>query len=472
MALGIFLGLPVEVVIITDMLDPRTGLLAAVARDSTMNTEGNTASPDSVANDLMRGGDGTKPVKKGSRRMLWTAQGPSVVRSRLLPGLVAKPSQANASANHMSLSFLAYAPIPADALASADDDPSRLSTAQALKQKISDLDDAGFREVLEPALEALAEAQDLPPGSVAAAAAPDTAPEAMFVTRTELDWSLLGWYRWAVKLPVEIIAGGCVAGFIFICIIVLLIRRARARRGARIVSPDDVVVFDDIHKGFEARQLEDERRRMRSLSKSRRRLPVPDESDDSSEDAKSVRRREDSAELSQDEGDAWNNDRRRKARPARRSHHKKRAMSSDDETDLEREDTRSQSPRRAARDRGDAKLRSYEEDDATTRTVVQVRDAEDDYLSEGNASDRIDAFASAQQTRQKAVSQVIKARSAVAAIAAIARKRRGVHPIKGGEALKPKHLPPLGPSRGSRLKAAGAKSLDDTYGIHRGLNLI
>lgn len=454
------------------MLDPRTGLIVAVAKDSSMNTEGNTASLDSVANDLMRGGDGTKPVKKGGSRRLWSAQGPPILRSRLLPGLVSKPSQANASANHMSLSFLAYAPIPADSLASAEDDPSRLSAAKALKEKISDLDDAGFRDVLAPALEALAEAQDLPPGSVVAVAAPDTAPEAVFVTRTELDWSLLGWYRWAVKLPVEIIAGGCVAGFIFICVVALLIRRARARRGARIVSPDDVVVFDDIHKGFEARQKEEERRRMLALSRSRRRLPAPDESYDSAEDMYSVRT-EDSTEFSQDEGDAWNYDRhRKKGRPARRSHLKKRApSSSDDESDdLERDDMKRERASRAARDQGDAELRAREEDDAM-RTIVHVRN-QDDEFSEGNASDRVDAFVSAQQTKQRAVSQVIKARSAVAALAAAARKKRAVHPIKGGEALKPKGLPPLGPSGGSRLiKAAGAKSLEGIYGIHRGLNI-
>ena len=267
-ALGLLLGVPAEVVMITGILDPRTNKLTEITSTDAINTMGNIASTDDVANELAKGGDGSAAlsgIKSSSsssgsnnqQRMALRRVATAGIGGGLSPGRTA-----NTSATDLSVAFLAYARVPYAAV-DGTDTTATLENALAMKGILDDASaggGVGLYESLALGLDSLADAQGLPPGSVGAVPAAGTSSTATLVTRTQTDWSLRAWLLWAASLPLGAILGGTLS-FLVLCI-VFIIYRCHRKRGslqkAKVVPLLDTTTVVDMRHSPRSRNHDDE----------------------------------------------------------------------------------------------------------------------------------------------------------------------------------------------------------------------
>ena len=254
-SIGELLGVPAEVVLITGVLDPRTNKLDEISSADDINTLGNLASFDAIAEELSKGGDGRKALaaistdsgsggsgstSRVARRRLWKWQSPhNRITQALAPG-----AKANASSNDLSVAFLAYSIVPVAAVAGADES-AKLAGAVAMKEALDTATKSGgLMAALAPGLDSLAEAGGFPPGSVVAKTAPGTSTTAKMVTRTKKDYSLRAWMLWAAALPLGVILGGTLPAVFLIGFSIYWWKWGRKRYGKTKVMPVPLV---DVH---------------------------------------------------------------------------------------------------------------------------------------------------------------------------------------------------------------------------------
>jgi hypothetical protein len=256
-SIGLLLGVPAEVVIVTGILDPRTNKLTEISSADAINTMGNIATIDDVANELARGGDGSVALSgsssssSSSNRLLIRRLALRRVANVGNGGGLAPGRAANTSATDLSLAFLAYAIVP---LAAVDgtDTTAALANAIAMKRILdSATASGGLYESLAEGLDSLADAQGLPPGSVGAVLAPGTSSTAILVTRSKTDWSLRAWLLWAAGLPLAAILGGTL-GFLALCsglcIWRCLRKRGSLKKNAKVVPLSEATTVVDMSR--------------------------------------------------------------------------------------------------------------------------------------------------------------------------------------------------------------------------------